>query len=357
MDWATGAQVIALRGTGISGFTSSTSLGSTGWKFRLCDNCTQWTFGQVATDTDGNTFFSSLGALGAGSFTLQSNNAGTNLGRLTVMQPNGTSAQGDLPAGASSPVYVVRGAGSMEVYLNLDTIGPVSLSVLGAGKTGVGSFGSRVETAFYPQDGVLQEVLVYIGVPDGRDGTDGQAGGAGGNGADGGAAGSGGTGGGGSGGTDGAASEGGAGGVGGDGGDGFDASGLSDGSAGGAAGSGGNGGAGGDAGTFGSNTAGLTGGAGGAGGNAGTAGGGCRSHLQDPPDSCLTATGPESSLASSELREDPLRPAQSRGVLRTPSVAPPLSGQRTPDWGVSDPRGPTSSSRAAHSRPRSVSPV
>jgi hypothetical protein len=226
--------VIALRGTGISGFTPSTSLGNTGWKFRLCDNCTDWTFGDVATDTDGNTFFSSLGALGAGSFTLQSNNEGTNLGRLTVMQPNGTSAQGDLPSGASSPVYAVRGGGPaqpwLELYLNLDTIGPVSQSVLGAGEIGVGAFGSLVETAFYPRDGVLQEVLVYIGIPDGRDGTSGQAGGAGGAGANGGLAGSAGTGGGGSAGDDGMASDGGPGGDGGAGGDGYDAAGDGDGS-------------------------------------------------------------------------------------------------------------------------------
>jgi len=256
VNWATGAQVIALRGTGISGITSSSSLGGITWKFRLCDNCVEWTYGDVGTETGGNTSWGQLGGFGAGSFELSSVGGGI-MNILTVMQTDGSYASVTLPAGTASPVYAARGTGSLELYLNLDTIGLVST---GAGKVKVGTFGSLVETVLAPP--TLQQALVSIGIPDGRDGTNGGAGGTGGNGATGGAAGSAGTGGGGSAGSTGATATGGAGGAGGAGGDGFDA---------GATAGSGNGGAGGTGGNGGAAASGGTGtGAAGAGGNAGS---------------------------------------------------------------------------------------
>ncbi len=154
-----GDVIVAIGASSVSGFTATSPLGGTGWKFQLGNPATPWSVGDVATNTNGVSSFSGLGASGAGSFTLQSNNSGNDLTKLTVMQSDGSRPNGIL----SGSVFSLRGDESMQIFLNTSTLSAASVA-LGLGAIPAFTPGSTYTTAFYPRDGVLQETLVNITV-------------------------------------------------------------------------------------------------------------------------------------------------------------------------------------------------
>lgn len=155
--------IVAIGASDVNGFTSTTSLGATGWKFQMAgfSSSGNWVAGDVATNTNGVSSFSGLGADGAGSFTLQSNVGGSNLGKLTVMQSDGTTLNFTAADSDLIPMFALRGDESLQLFLNLSTIQQYSLD---NGTGSIPAFGPTVKTAFYPIDGTLAETLVTISV-------------------------------------------------------------------------------------------------------------------------------------------------------------------------------------------------
>lgn len=162
--WSTGDTIVAVGGQGLGGFDG---LGAAGLKFNMnTPGGAGWSPGDVSTSTNG----SSSGRVSPGSFSLQSNNLGTNLTTLSLCD-GATYLQSTNDTNPA--VFTLQDTliGDLQIFVNLTTFKAWAEATLGGVLTvpdplydTASAFGNMVYTTFYPKDGSLSESLVYFSV-------------------------------------------------------------------------------------------------------------------------------------------------------------------------------------------------